>query len=203
MPTITGIEEKRGWIELWADGSLLLRLRRTHFAQCPLSEGDEIRVEEYVDRLAAVQFSDAWEAALSSLDFCARSSREIASALRRKGYVDPVVQAVVARLKESGLIDDARYAQRMAEVQAKKPVGVYAFKRKLKAKGISDADAEEALSTFDDEQQLEAARASAQSLLRKYEALPRREGRAKLSQALARRGFSWDCIETVVDECFE
>ena len=71
-----------------------------------------------------------------------RSARELGNALRRKGYVQPAIEAVVARLTESGLIDDARYAQRMAETQVNKPVGIYALKRKLRAKGISEADAE-------------------------------------------------------------
>ena len=203
MPTVTGIEEKRGFMEIWADGRALLRLRKAHFAKCPLREGEEFDAEAYVDRVAAVQMADAYEAALTSLDARALSSKQIASSLRRKGYVESVIAAVVERLTENRLIDDARYAQRMAEVQSKKPVGVYAFRRKLRARGISEDDAEEALAAFDDEQQQEAAKAAARNLFRKYEALPRREGRAKLSQALARRGFSWDCIESAIDELFD
>jgi regulatory protein len=88
----------------------------------------------------------------------------------------------------------------MAELSASKPVGLYAFKRKLRAKGICDDDAEEALSAFDDDQQRAAALLAAQKLYRKYEALPEREARAKLSQALARRGFSWDAIESAVEQ---
>ena len=102
-----------------------------------------------------------------------------------------------------GLIDDARYAQRMAELHAGQATGVYAFKRKLMAKGISEDDAQEALAAFDDDQQRAACRVAAEKLWRKYEALPRREARAKLSQALARRGFGWDAIESVLDDLVE
>ena len=70
----------------------------------------------------AVQFADGYEAALTSLDYCARSAQEIAASLRRKGYVEPCVEAVVARLTENRLIDDASYDERMAESQASKPV---------------------------------------------------------------------------------
>ena len=62
---------------------------------------------------------------------------------------------------------------------------------------------EEALSAFDEEQQRAACLEVAQSLFRRYAELPRREGRAKLSQALARRGFGWDAIESTVDQLFE
>lgn len=200
MARVTNIQENRGMVQIDLDGSTAARVRRQHFARCPLSEGDEVDLEEYLDRVAAVQFPDAYEAALNRLDRAARTARDMGASLRRAGYVSAAVDAVVARLQENGLIDDARYAERLAEAQAKQPVGVYAFKRKLRAKGISDEDAEEALSAFDEEQQKAACLAAARKLSRRYEDLPPRERRAKLSQALARRGFSWDAIEAAMDE---
>ena len=203
MAVVTGIQENRGLVEIALDGVTAARVRRVHYEKCPVEIGAELDLDAYLDRVAAAQFSDGYEAALTSLDFCARSAREIANALRRKGYVEPCVQAVVERLRENGLIDDARYAQRMAEVQSGRPVGLYAFKRKLRAKGISDDDAEEALSAFDDEQQQASALTAARQLYRKYQDLPEREARAKLSQALARRGFGWNAIESAIDSIMD
>ena len=203
MAVVTGIHENRGLVEIALDGVTAARVRRVHYEKCPVELGAELDIDEYLDRVAAAQFSDGYEAALTSLDFCARSALEIGKALRRKGYVEPCVRAVVERLRENGLIDDARYAQRMAEVQSNRPVGVYAFRRKLRAKGISDDDAEEALAAFDDEQQRDAALAAARQLYRKYQDLPEREARAKLSQALARRGFGWDAIEGAIDSIMD
>ena len=203
MAIVTDIRERRGIIEIEADGATIARVRKAHFLKCPLAGGEAFDPEAYLDRVAAIQFPDAYEAALSSLDYCARSARELSNALRRKGYVEPVIAAVTERLMENGLIDDARYASRMAEVQSAKPVGLYAFKRRLRAKGISDEDAEEALSAFDEDQQRQAAALAAEKLWHKYEALPPREARAKLSQALARRGFSWDAIDSAVEALSE
>ncbi len=200
MAEVSEIRENRGMVEIVAEGATLARVRKAHFDKCPVAAGDEIDEATYLDRLAAVQFAEAYEAALTSLDRSARTAHDLASALRRRGYVQPAIDAVLARLTENGLIDDARYARRMAELSASKPVGLYAFKRKLRAKGICDDDAEEALSAFDDDQQRAAALLAAQKLYRKYEALPEREARAKLSQALARRGFSWDAIESAVEQ---
>ncbi len=203
MAIVTGIRDRRGVVEVDLDGCLFARVRRQHFLKCPLEEGQSMDPEAYLNRLAAVQFPDAWEAALTSLDCAARTARDIGTSLRRRGYVPPVAEAVVAKLAESGLIDDARYAERLAETQSKKPVGIYAFKRRLRARGISDADAESALAAFDDDQQQAACLAAAQKLYRKYAELPPREGRAKLCQALGRRGFGWDVIDSVVDRLFE
>lgn len=203
MPVVSDVREYRGQVEIALDGVTAARVRKAHYDKCPVEIGSELDLDAYLDRIAAVQFADGYEAALTSLDFCARSAKEIGNALRRKGYVEPCVNAVVERLRENGLIDDARYARRMAEVQSNKPVGLYAFKRRLRAKGISDEDAEEALTAFDDAQQQEAAKAAAERLYRKYQRLPEREARAKLSQALARRGFGWDAIESALDDLMD
>ena len=199
MAVVTDIRESRGMVEVVLDGATFARLRKCHFDKCPLATGNSIDEAAWLERVAAAQFADAYEAALSSLDRSARTAHDLTTALRRRGIVQPAIDAVLARLTENGLIDDARYAQRMAELQASKPVGLYAFRRKLRAKGISDDDAEDALAAFDDDQQRAAARQAAEKLLKKYEVLPDREARAKLSQALARRGFGWDAIESAVE----
>jgi len=203
MAIVTEIRENRGMVELVAEGATVARVRKAHFDKCPVAVGDEIDESAWLGRMAAAQFSDAYEAALSCLDRSERTARDLANALRRKGFVQPAVDAVLERLTENGLIDDARYARRMAELSAARPVGLYAFKRKLRSKGIRDDDAEDALSAFSDDQQRAAALQAARKLYKKYETLPEREARAKLSQALARRGFGWDAIEGAVEEMNE
>lgn len=199
MGIVTGLREFRGVVIVALDGCDALRVRRTHFEKRPLAEGDAVDPQAYEDSVAAIQLADAYEAALTSLDSRARTARELERALLNKGYVRPAVEAAVERLRENRLIDDARIAGRIAESSADKPVGVYALRRKLKAKGISDEDADAALEAFDDDQQQAAARRAAEKLLKRYEGLPRREARAKLSQALARRGFGWDSVRAAVD----
>ena len=203
MSTVTELKPVQGCMRVAFDDAPSLRIRKCHYAKLPLEEGDEIDPEEYVNRVASLQFADAYESALTSLDASARTASEIDRSLRMKGFVAPVAEAVVERLKENGLIDDQRLAARLAETQLTKPVGLYAMKRKLRAKGVSDEDAAEALESFDDDQQRAAAIQAARKLLRRYEELPARECRGKLSQALARRGFSWDAVSAAVDAVLE
>lgn len=203
MSTVTELKPVQGCMRVAFDDAPSLRIRKCHFAKLPLEEGDEIDPEEYVNRVASLQFADAYESALTSLDASARTASEIDRSLRMKGFVAPVAEAVVERLKENGLIDDQRLAARLAETQLTKPVGLYAMKRRLRAKGISDEDAAEALESFDDDQQRAAAIQAARKLLRRYEELPARKCRGKLSQALARRGFSWDAVSAAVEAVLE
>lgn len=196
---VSDLEEKRGLIAISIDGSVALRVRKKHFLKNPLEIGEEIDVEKYEDQMAGIQFPDAYEAALCALDLSARTEREMERSLTMKGFVAPAVRAVIDRLQENGLIDDKRMAERIAQSNSSKAVGIYAVKRKLRAKGISDEDAVDALETFDEEQQQTAANQMAVKLAKRYRDLPAREARAKLSQALARRGFGWDAVRSAVD----
>lgn len=203
MSTVTEVRVFRGVARLSFNDAAPMKVRLKHFKALPLAAGDEVDAEEYAARVAEAQRADVYEAALSSLDLCARTRQELRRSLLARGFVSGAVEATLDRLADSGLVDDRRYAERAVEVSAARPVGVYAVRRKLRAKGVAEEDAEAALGALDDEQQAQAAQAAARSLLRRYAQLPAREGRAKLSQALARRGFSWEAVRAAVDAVWE
>ena len=200
MARVSGIREVRGLIEISLDGVLWLRVRKKHFAKLALKPDDDIEAEDYIASMAAVQANDCYEAALCILDRSAQTGGNLRQKLVLKGYVEPVAEATVERLKENRLIDDQLFAARIAQSNASKPVGAYAVQRKMRAKRLPQEVIEEAMQCFDAEQQAEACRVAANSLYRKYAALPPREARAKLSQALARRGFAWESISAAVDD---
>ena len=200
MAIVSDVREIRGLMEISLDGVVWLRVRKKHFALRPLSPGDSVDPEAYVDSLSAVQAADCYEAALTMLDRAAHSSGNLRAKLERAGYTAPAAEAAVARLLDNRLLDDRRYAERIAQTQLNKAAGAYAVRRKLRAKRLSEEDIDAAMEGFNDEQQSSACRAAAEKLWRKYAALPPREGRAKLSQALARRGFGRDAIRSAVEE---
>ena len=186
-----------------ADGRRLCTMRRAFFRKLPLAIGDAIDEEQYLDRLAQLQLDDCYEAALSLLDFSMRATGEMRKKLALKGYLPAAIDASVMRLIENRLLNDADYAERVVEQSANKSVGLYALKRKLRAKGVDEETAEAALAAIDPVDQVRAARALAEKLCAKYAHLPRREARAKLSASLARRGFSWDSIYLALDGLFD
>lgn len=199
MATVSEIRENRGVVELSLDGVRWLTLRKKHFAKHPLELGEQVDAEQYLDSIAALQAADCYEAALCMLDVAAQTRGDLVRKLVRKGYVFPAAEAAAERLCENGLIDDRRFAERIAQSQLSKPVGTYAVKRKLRAKQLSEEDVEAAMEGFDSQQQAAACRAAGEKLYRKYAELAPRERRAKLSQALARRGFGWEAIRETVD----
>ncbi len=198
MPILTEISINRSMATLIFDDRSRLSLRKADLAACHAAVGDELDTEEYASRVCAHQFKDAFDAALSILDYSARTEHEIEKKLLSKGFLPDCVSAVLARLRESHLINDREIALRAAEFASAGKTGIYALKRKLRARGIRESDVEDALETISDEDQLAAASATAKKLMPRYEGRDPREARAKLSQALARRGFSWSTIEAAL-----
>ena len=199
MGIITTIEAQGKHVVVYVDGSAFVKLSKDEFEKLPLREGEEVEEAAYLDRLCALQGPKAYEAALKMLGRRDMTAGEMRAALRRKNVAAPLVESTVARLTENRLIDDARYAGRFVELRANAMAGRYAVRQKLKAKGVGDEAIEATLAALSDEQQIAAAKALAARLIRRYQGQEARAVRAKLSQALARRGFSWDVISGALE----
>lgn len=199
MGMVTSIEESRGRVTIYLDGIAFLKLKKKEFDELPVKIGDDLDEEEYMNRLCVRQAKPAYESALNLLTARDMTAHDLKSALRRRGYLEAVAESVCERLIENRLIDDSRYAQRYVELRQDSAVGRYVMKRKLRAKGIDDDVVEEALEMLDDETQLSAAKDLARKLSRRYEKEEPYARKSKLSQALARRGYSWDIVKEAVE----
>lgn len=199
MAIVSAVYEARKLIAIDVDGRRLCRVHARFFNKLPVSEGDAIDEAAYLDRLCALMLGACYSDALTLLGRSARASGELREKLIAKGYLEAAADAALERLIENRLVDDGEYARRAVELSENKPVGVYALRRKLKAKGVDEQALDEALALVDGESQIESARALAERLLPRYRKDPPRARRAKLSQALARRGFSWDAISAALD----
>ncbi|MBQ8972494.1 MAG: regulatory protein RecX [Clostridia bacterium] len=200
MDLVSDIIENRGLIRVELDNGEHLCIRKKHFAALPLTVGEVIDTDEYINRIAMRQANDAYEAALTCLDTAQHTAWSLERKLTAKGYVAPATKQAVERLRELHLIDDAAYAERLVQSKSKGDIGIYAMKRKLMAKGFSNELSTEAVEAqFDESQQIEAAQKALQRYMRRYSDLPKREAQRKLGQALARRGFAWNIISSVVN----
>ena len=199
MGIVTGIEECRGRVTIYIDSVAFLKLKKKEFDELPVEEGEDLDEDSYLNRLCARQAKPAYECALNLLTARDMTAHDLQAALRRRGFLAPVSESVCDRLIENRLIDDARFAQRYVELRQDSAVGRYAMKRKLRAKGIDEQIAEDALESMDDESQLNAAKELAARLSRRYANELPYARKSKLSQALARRGFSWDIVREAVE----
>ncbi len=203
MSTVTAIE-KRGPVYLvYTDGRLFTRINRAAFEHRPIKEGDFIDEDAYLEAMALSQEPLAYEAALSALDRAAKTERALTRHLLDRGFLPGPVESAVGRLKRARLIDDAAIAERLTQAGVASGRSKNALKQKLRAKGVGDEDIESALEGVSDENQLVSAKKLAAKMRPRYERLEKRTARAKLSQALARRGFSWEVIDQALEGLFD
>jgi regulatory protein len=83
--------------------------------------------------------AELYEVALRALMRRAHSVHEMKQKLERRSENKLLVQVVMARLKENGMIDDARYAKQFAQQRTEsRKQGKYRVARDLRARGIPD-----------------------------------------------------------------
>ncbi|MGA8707829.1 MAG: regulatory protein RecX [Steroidobacteraceae bacterium] len=129
---------------------------------------------------------------LSRRDFCVR---ELHEHLQAQGYEAPVVQQVVAELRERGFVDDERYAQQYVALHAERGHGPLRIGRELDALGINPALVEATLAAAEDW----SRRAREQRIRRFGLELPTDwPGKARQARFLQYRGFSNDHIRAAL-----
>ena len=144
--------------------------------------------------LAALEREEAYETAhemaLRFLEPRPRSRAEVKQQLRKKQVASDVIDQVIARLTDAGLIDDEAFAKYWVENrEAFRPRAGRALRFELKRKGLSDAAIKEAIGTLDESES--AYRAGTARAVR-WRNLERREFMEKLGAFLVRRGFSYE-----------
>jgi len=127
------------------------------------------------------------------------SESALRAALEKAGYSGIDIESAIQRLLDQKLLDDLKFAKRVVELHMNAERGRLAFLRLLTSKGFKRDVIEAALAPLDNNQQIESATRLKQRLKGRYAGKPPRETRAKLSQALSRRGFAWDIISQVMD----
>jgi regulatory protein len=130
-----------------------------------------------------------------------RSEKEIRDRLSSKGHDAGSIEQVVDDLRERGLLDDKRFAREWIKTRMTgSPRGVYAIRKELLGKGIGEELIKQALEDADtgyDEKKV-AARLAAKKLdsIKSGDMARRKKS---LHDYLARRGFSFDTINDVLD----
>ena len=140
--------------------------------------------------------SALYDAAIKILMRRAHSVHEMKRALERRCEDSALVKNVLARLKSSGLIDDARYAKQFARNRTEsRKQGKFRIARDLRARGVPDRHIEAAIE--ESAQQTDEATLVRQRIERKLRASRGEMDDRKLAslyRSLLRSGFSTDII---------
>jgi regulatory protein len=120
MPEITGVRERRGKARIWVEGELWAEIDADVAKERGLREGVALSSEELEEVRVAGERALATGRALHFLGYRARSRREVRDRLRRYGYREETVEAVLRRLEELGYLDDEEFARTAAREKARR-----------------------------------------------------------------------------------
>jgi regulatory protein len=140
--------------------------------------------------------AELYELAVRALMRRAHSVHEMKQKLERRSDNKLLVQMVMARLKENGQIDDARYAKQFARQRTEsRKQGKYRITRDLRARGVPDRHIDSALEAASAE--TDEAAMVRQGIERKLKFLRGEIDDRKIAslyRSLLRAGFSADVI---------
>ncbi len=114
------------------------------------------------------------------------SQRTLRERLLRAGVSFEDADAVIAELREAGLVDDGRFSQERARVLAERGKGDAAIRFELERAGVGADDVEQALASLESEPERAAALVS------------RRGASLATARLLAGRGFDEDVVAALV-----
>lgn len=151
-------------------------------------------------KIAQLQAEDARDRAMQQamlfLSFRVRSEKEIRQNLSKHEIPDAVIEETLDRLRENGFADDKQFASAWVENRNTfRPRGRRALTLELRQKGIQEADIESALIEINEEA---LAYEAGLKKARKLKVQEWSEFRKKLSDFLARRGFSYSVIAPII-----
>ena len=203
MRKITAIRTGKGQgkrVNVFLDGKFAFSLE----AEVAVRERLQVEQELSASQIEALARSDhfhrCFNAAAHYLSYRPRSESELRERLHRRGF-DDSIEAVIAKLKEQGLVDDVAFAQFWKDNRESfSPRSRWLTKLELRRKGVADDIIDQVVDTVDDNNNAyRAALSKARSLpLSDYQGFRRR-----LGEYLKRRGFGYGVIKHTVEQLWQ
>lgn len=206
MKKITAIEpqKNRNRVNIHLDGEFAFGLARITAAW--LKVGD-VLTEEKINELKNKDDGErALQQALLFLSYRARSEKEIKQNLLKHEYSETIIEQTIERLRESKLANDNQFAKTWVENRnAFRPRSKRVLTMELRQKGLDEETVKTAVADVDEnalayESAKKRASRFKSAALSKSKGLEWSEFRKKLSDYLARRGFPYSVVSSVVTQ---
>ena len=204
MKQITAIRAGRGRkkrVNVFLDDKFAFSLE----AEVAIKEDLKVGQELTADQIAALTKSDQFHRCLNAtaryLSYRPRSEFELRQKLHRHGFNGDSIEAVIAKLKEQGLVDDLAFAQFWKDNRESfSPRSQWLTRLELRQKGVADDTIDQVVGAVDDDNSAyRAATSKARGLpLSDYQSFRRR-----LGEYLKRRGFGYGVIKHAVERVWQ
>ena len=139
--------------------------------------------------------------ALNALVTRAKSKGELLAHLKKRGVADDVANAIIYRLQEAGLINDAEFAKAWTQSRhSAKKLSKRMIAGELRTRGVDQLSIDTALNEIDGEDEYRMAFSLA---MKKYSTMSRLDTEVQIrgiQSLLQRKGFGFDVIGRVIRE---
>jgi len=179
---------------IFVDGKYAFSLSESALLQQGLASGQEFDAQKLKDLKRASGEDKAYGDALRYAALRPRSEWELETYLKRKDVEEPVAARIIERLRDLGMLDDQAFAAAwIANRRLLKSTSKRRLHLELKQKRVPERIIEQAL-----REDATDERTTLRELVAKKQR--RYPDRNKFMQYLARQGFGYDDIKSVIDE---
>ena len=189
-------------VQLDQDGAASKRRRTKSELKLNLIDATITQLPVVEEKNKEIEAADAAkQVLLRRLSNAPRTRKELAKDLKDKDISDEVANVALDRFEEVGLINDQALASNYVSSQhERKGLGKNALRQQLRAKGVSDDVALEAISQISDDQEFQAAFALACKKIRSLQRDDAKTQLRKIVGVLARKGYSSNLAFRVAKE---
>lgn len=202
MGTITALKpqaQRANRVNVYVDGQWALGVSRVVAAR--LRVGQTLSEEDLANLARAEALETARECALRFLTSRPRSVAEVRQHLVKKKFAAEVIDQVLARLREVGLIDDTAFARYWVENREQfRPRAARVLRVELKRKGLDQNDIAAAIEGMDER---ESAYRAAAARAYRWRNLERRQFLQKMIAFLMRRGFAYTVAKDAAERAWD
>jgi regulatory protein len=191
--------EKR--VKIYLDG----RYACTLLAEVVLKEGLKVGRELSEEQLALLNSNNQYQRSLNTaarlLGYRPRSETEIKQHLLRRGFDSESTLKTLAYLKDQGLVDDVAFARYWVENRESfRPRSRRLAGLELRRKGLNKDIIDQVIGNIDEG---ESAYRAAQTKIRHLSPTDYNDFRQRLGSYLARRGFNYEVINSIIDRTWQ
>lgn len=181
---------------VYLDGKYAFSLGENEFLKLGLHSGQEISEDELANYRYESAYGKWFDRTLNLLSFRLRSEWELRDYLRRKECPPEIIEKILNKLSINGYVNDERFARRWVENRRLlKATSRRRLAQELKAKRISTEIIDTVLT--DDKGQTDEREVLRELVAKKRARYP---DNLKLMQYLARQGYNYDDIKSILAE---
>jgi len=204
MGKITALRAGRGRskrVNVVLDGKFAFSLEAEVAVKERLRVGQELSDTQIEALTGSDRFHRCLDAAVRYLGYRPRSESETRERLHRRGFDGDSVEAVIAKLRGQGLLDEVAFAQFWKDNRESfSPRSQWLTKLELRRKGVAGDIIDQVVDAIDDE---DSAYRAALGKIRKLPLSDYQGFRRRLGGYLRRRGFDYGVINHTIERMWQ